>query len=170
MVKLEDARALLKMSWDFELGGAQSARTRKAQAQHSEILAQNRENVQTIEGDIRRAYAEYETAKKQKELIKKREVVTKDLSEAYKTQFEGARVRLLQLMQADNQFFNAQLESITAEYRYLLAQYGILASTGQLLSSLSSGPLRIKKNITHASAEYSFDKNTVSRPYQAFGR
>lgn len=133
-----DARALLKMSWDFETGGAQKARTRKSKAQYSEILAQNREAVRTIEGDIRRAYAEYETAKKQINFVKKREVVTKELFEAYKTQFEGARVRLLQLMQAENQLFNAQLESISAEYRYLLAQYNILASTGQLLDVVSS--------------------------------
>ncbi len=136
--ELTDARALLKMSWDFETGGAQKARTRKSRAQYSEILAQNRETVRIIEGDIRRAYAEYETAKKQMALVKKREVVTKDLFEAYEVQFEGARVRLLQLMQAENQLFNAQLESISAEYRYLLAQYNVLASMGQLLESVSS--------------------------------
>lgn len=133
-----DARALVKMSWDFETGGAQKARTRKTRAQYSEILAQNRETVRIVEGDIRRAYAEYETAKKQMNLVKEREVVTKELFDAYAIQFEGARVRLLQLMQAENQLFNAQLESITAEYRYLLAQYGVLASMGQLLDTVPS--------------------------------
>jgi adhesin transport system outer membrane protein len=133
-----DGRALVRMTWDFELGGAQKARTNRSKEVYSEILAQNRETIRTIEGDIRRAYAEYETAKNQMELVQKREVVTSELLDAYETQFEGARVRLLQLMQAENQLFNAQLESITAEYRYLLSQYSVLASMGQLLSNISS--------------------------------
>jgi len=58
--------------------------------------------------------------------------VTRELSDAYKIQFEGARVRLLQLMQAENQLFSAQLESIAANYRTLFAKYNILASMGQL--------------------------------------
>lgn len=148
-----DARALLKMSWEFETGGAQTARTKKTRAQYSEILAQNREVIRTIEGDIRRAYAEYETAKKQMDLVKQREDVTKNLFEAYEVQFEGARVRLLQLMQAENQLFNAQLESITAEYRHLLAQYGILASTGNLLEYVSSMPLEALDRFSSVKAE-----------------
>lgn len=136
--EVEDARAVITVSWDFETGGGQMARTRQKRAEYSEILAKNSETMRTIEADIRRAYAEYETAKKQVELVRKREVVTEDLFEAYETQFEGARVRLLQLMQAENQLFNAQLETITAEYRYLFGQYAILASTGQLLETLIS--------------------------------
>lgn len=133
-----DARALLRMTWDFELGGAQKARTARSKGLYSEILAQNREITRTVEGDIRRAYAEYNTAETQMELVQKREAVTSELLDAYETQFEGARVRLLQIMQAENQLFNAQLESIAAEYRYLLSQYSVLASMGQLLSKISS--------------------------------
>lgn len=130
--ELEDARAALKLSWDFETGGASKARVKKSKAQYSQILAQNAEQVRTIEGDVNRAYAELMTAEKQMDLVKSREVVTGELFDAYKTQFEGARVRLLQLMQAENQLFNSQLESIAAEYRYLFAQYNVLASMGQL--------------------------------------
>lgn len=134
---LTDARAVVRLSWDFETGGAMKARTGRALAQQEEILAQNEEQLRTIEGDVRRAYAELETAQKQMDLVKQRESVTSELFEAYKTQFEGARVRLLQLMQAENQLFNAQLDSITADHRYLLAQYNVLASIGQLQNNLS---------------------------------
>lgn len=143
--EVEDARAVIKVSWDFETGGAQMARTRQKRAEYSDILAKNSETMRTIEADVRRAYAEYETAKKQVELVRKREVVTEDLFEAYQTQFEGARVRLLQLMQAENQLFNSQLETISAEYRYLFGQYAILASTGQLLETLMSGAYLLQK-------------------------
>lgn len=138
--ELKDGRALLKLSWDFETGGALKARTRKAKAQHAQIAAENKERLRTIEGDIQRAYAELQTAEKQIQLSRKREVVTSDLFDAYKTQFEGARVRLLQLMQAENQLFNARLEVISGEYRYLLAQYNVLASIGMLQDFITSAP------------------------------
>lgn len=143
-----DARALIKMRWDFETGGAQMARTRKSRAQYSETLAQNRDTARTVEGDVRRAYVEYETAQKQMNLVKNREKVTKGLFEAYESQFEGARVRLLQLMQAENQLFNAQLASVAAEYRYLLAQYGILASIGKLIESVDVASVAVTSKKT----------------------
>ena len=140
-----DARALLRMSWDFEVGGGQKARTSRSRAEYSEILAQNRETVRTIEGEVRRAYAEFNTAKKQLNLVEARKDVTQELFDAYEVQFEGARVRLLQLMQAENQLFNAKSEAITAEYRYLLAQYSLLASMGQLLSTMNSPEIEVER-------------------------
>lgn len=137
--ELKDMRALLKLTWDFETGGALDARSKRARAQYSEIIAENKEKLRSIEGDIRRAYAELQTAQKQVSLVKEREAVTSDLFEAYQSQFKGARVRLLQLMQAENQFFNSQLESITAEYRHLMAQYTVLASIGQLQETILAG-------------------------------
>lgn len=148
--ELKDARALLKLSWDFETGGASKARTQKSKAQYSEIIAQNKEQLRTIEGDIRRAYAELGTAEKQVDLVKRREAVTSELFEAYKTQFEGARVRLLQLMQAENQLFNSQLEVIAAEYRHLFAQYNVLASIGQLQKSVIENMQPDFKSVEHS--------------------
>lgn len=134
--ELTDARAVLKMNWDFETGGAQKARERQKKAQYLEALNKNKEIAREIESKIRQAYVEYETASKQKELVKKREITTNELFEAYNTQFEGARVRLLQLMQAENQLFNTKLEAISEEYRYLLSKINILASAGQLVENL----------------------------------
>jgi len=135
--ELTDARAVVKMNWNFETGGAQKARERQIKASYLETLNQNKETSREIESKIRQAYVEYETASKQKKLVKNREVTTQELFEAYNTQFEGARVRLLQLMQAENQLFNTKLEAISADYRYLLSQVNILASIGQLTQNLA---------------------------------
>ena len=139
--KLEDARALLKLKWDFETGGALKARANRIKAQQAELMAQNDERRLQIEGDIKRAYVELETAQKQMVLAMQREKVTSELHDAYNTQFEGAVVRLLQVMQSENQLFNSQLETITSGYRHLLAQYGVLASAGQLQSFVFAGDL-----------------------------
>ena len=151
----EDARAVIKVSWAFETGGGQNARTRRTKAQYAEAIAKNQENIRVVEGEIRRAYAEYETAQKQLSLINKRESAAQDLLEAYKVQFEGAMVRLLQIMQAENQLFNTQLEAITADYRNILSHYIVLGSMGKInegvnspMMAISSGEPKIIKEIS----------------------
>lgn len=132
-----DARAVMRMNWAFSTGGGQLARIRKSKAERSEAMARTAQTQREIERDVRRAFAEYETAKKQKELNAKRAVVTKELFETYEKQFEASRVRLLQLMQAENQVFTTELEQINSNYRVMMAEYGILASSGRLLEVLN---------------------------------
>ena len=132
-----DSRAVMRMSWGFSTGGGQLARIRKSKAERSEALARTAQTRREIERDIRRAYAEYETALKQKELNAKRATVTKELFQTYENQFEASKVRLLQLMQAENQLFTTELEQINSNYRVMMAEYTTLASTGRLLDSLN---------------------------------
>ena len=130
--ELVDGRALIKMNWTFATGGAQSARVKRSRAEYAESIAQQKEAIRQIEGDVRRSYAQFEMATRQFNLLNKREKVLKDLFEAYEVQFEGARVRLLQLMQSENDLFNTQIDLMNAKYQYLLSQYAVLASMGDL--------------------------------------
>ncbi len=139
--EVEDGRAVMRLSWGFSTGGGQLARVRKSKAERSEALARIAQTQREIERDVRRAFAEYETAAKQKDLAAKRAAVTKDLFGTYQKQFEASKVRLLQLMQAENQLFTAELEQINANYRVTMAEYTALASMGSLLSTLNvDGP------------------------------
>lgn len=137
--EVEDGRAVMRMSWGFSTGGAQLARIRKAKAERSQALARTAQTRRQIERDIRRAFAEYETAQKQKELNGKRAIVTKELLSTYEKQFEASRVRILQVMQAENQLFTTELEQINSNYRVMLAEYNVLASSGRLLEALNVG-------------------------------
>jgi adhesin transport system outer membrane protein len=132
-----DGRAVLRMNWGFSTGGGQFARIRKSKAERSEALARIAQTQREIERDIRRAYAEFETATKQKDLYAKRATVTKELFATYEKQFEASKVRLLQLMQAENQLFTAELEQINSNYRLMMAEYTTLASSGRLLDILN---------------------------------
>lgn len=85
-----------------------------------------------IERDVKLSYAEYDTAGKQLELLGQRRELNEKLFKTYQAQFEGGKVNLLQLMQADNQLFNTKLEGINGRYRLMNAQYGVLASMGDL--------------------------------------
>ncbi len=148
-----DSRAVMRMSWGFSTGGAQLARIRKAKAERSEALARTAQTQREIERDIRKAYAEYDTALKQKELVSKRTGVTKELFGTYEKQFEASRVRLLQLMQAENQVFTTELEQINAHYRLLMAEYSTLASAGRLLEALNVEAVKPAVEVSAAKGE-----------------
>lgn len=135
--ELTDARAVMRLSWNFSTGGGQIARIRKSKAEKSEALARVAQTQREIERDIRKAYAEYETAAKQKELNAKRAKVTEELFHTYEKQFEASKVRLLQLMQAENQVFTTSLEQINSDYRFRMAEYSTLAASGRLLEALN---------------------------------
>ncbi|MBX2834788.1 MAG: TolC family protein [Micavibrio sp.] len=134
-----DARAIVRVSWDFETGGATRARIKRSKIEQQAAQSRVAELHRSIERGIRFAFAENETAAKQMENQKQRQDLNSKLFETYKTQFEGAMVPLIQVMQADNQLFNARLETMNAQHRYVLSQYGILASLGRLQEALGIG-------------------------------
>lgn len=134
--EVEDGRAVMRLNWGFSTGGGQLAKIRQSKAERSEALARIAQTQREIERDVRRSYVEYETAAKQRELAAKRTGVTRDLFHTYEKQFEASKVRLLQLMQAENQLFTAELEQINANYRVTMAEYTALASMGNLVGAL----------------------------------
>jgi adhesin transport system outer membrane protein len=135
-----DAKAVLRMNWNFETGGGQLARIRKSKYQHRESEARKQETARQIERSVRMAYAEYDTASAQQETLNERVALNEKLFKAYESQFEGARINLLQLMQGDNQLFSTRLEEANARYRVMAAQFGILASLGLLQDALVAQP------------------------------
>ena len=63
--------------------------------------------------------------------------------ESYRAQFELSRRSLLDLLNAENELFNARSNLVSGEFEDLVNQYFVEASKGQLTSSLgvsASGP------------------------------
>ena len=134
--ELEDGRALINMNWQFETGGAQLARIKKKKYEHAQAKARLEEMQKQIELGVRLALSELETANRQVSNQAKRRELNEKLFATYKIQFDGGKISPLQLMQGENQLFTTGLEQMNGQYRALAAQYGILASMGQLQNTL----------------------------------
>lgn len=132
-----DERALVRMNWDFSTGGAQFARVQQSVYRQAEAQAQADDLAGKIEREIRKAYAELDATKKRLDVSRDRVEVSRDLVNTYQKQFEAAKVTLLNILQAENTNFNARLSVLGAEYRYLAAQYSVLANTGHLQDALN---------------------------------
>lgn len=132
-----DAKAVVRMDWTFSTGGAELARIRKATSRYAESQARRDEISRNIERQIRMSYAEMQAAKDRLDNGRDRVGVTKDLLTTYEKQFEAAKVTLLNLLQAENNNFNARLGVVNADYRHLAAQYAVLAHMGYLQDVMS---------------------------------
>lgn len=135
-----EERALLRMNWDFSTGGAQFAKIRQSRERHLQAEAQARDLQGRIEREIRKAYAEMAATKKRLDVSVDRVKVSTDLVATYEKQFEAAKVTILNMLQAENTHFNAELGQLNADYRFLAAQYSVLANLGQLQQALGIRP------------------------------
>ncbi len=132
-----DARAIMRMNWTFDVGGAKYHRLKKKRYEHQQSLSRTKEIERQIEKDIRQAYALYEAQQKRLENLKSRVGINKKLLSAYEAQFEGARVSLLQLLQIENQLFMAQFEEMNSAYGVMSAQYEVLSKTSRLAEAVA---------------------------------
>ena len=137
--EVEDRRAVLRMNWNFETGGGQNARIRQRKHEENEARARVHEIRGQIIRDIKIAYANRDAALRRVENQNERITLNKKLFSTYQAQFEGGLVGLLQLLQADNQLFNTEIEKTVYQYRLLAAQYGIVASLGRLQDTVFQG-------------------------------
>lgn len=131
-----DARAMLRLSWNLETGGAQFARTRRAKLQRDEAVAELEELRRTLERNLRVSLASLEVAREQRDIQKKRYGELTATSNTYKQQFDGAKKRLIDVMQADSQAFLAYNDYLNARFTMLDAAYGFLTSQGNLTEAI----------------------------------
>lgn len=135
--KTEDAKALVRVSWNFSTGGETKARVQKSKARYQENMARYDALQRQLEHGIRKAYSDRATIIDKLSVMEKRADLQRKLLDNYQSQFEGARVNLLQLMQAKNALFNADIDVLNGKYQLLAAQYAILASMGRLQDALN---------------------------------
>mgnify|MGYP006269258237 CR=1 FL=1 len=131
-----DARALLKASWTFNVGGRVKARARRAEFAHKQALASTRQTIRRIEREIREAFSIVKSAQRQQDILLQTADKKKRLLETFRSQFEGGNVTLVQLMQATNQMFKSRRDLMAVEYQLMQAEYFVIGRTGRLRDAL----------------------------------
>ena len=131
-----DARAIVRLNWDFSTGGAQFARINKKRHEHKEALANAEEYKKQLERMVRIAYANYSAQLDMQDFTRQREALSQKVFKNSQVQFDGARISLLDLLRAHNERTAVQLEEITSKYEVISAQLDLLASLGLLRESL----------------------------------
>jgi outer membrane protein TolC len=134
------AQAMLRMGWNFSLGGGQIARIEKMSEQQKEAQARRLDIARSIEHEVRQKFTSMEIVDKQYVLLTDKEKASKDILDNFVSQFEAGKQSNLQLIAANAKVFEASASRIDAEYRRLLSRFELLNALGLLRQALAVAP------------------------------
>jgi adhesin transport system outer membrane protein len=131
-----DATAMLRLRYNFYAGGKDSANKRSAAYKVSEAKEINYSAHRQVTESFGLAWNAFEMLALQKKYIKQHIITSKDTQSAYKQQFNIGQRNLLDLLDTENELFQARKDYLDANFNELSARYRLLNVTGQLLDSL----------------------------------
>ncbi|MFC3110641.1 TolC family outer membrane protein [Undibacterium arcticum] len=131
-----DRTIMLRLRYNFSSGGADLARISETgfQVQEaSEVLNRTRRQVQE---NVSLAYNANVTARDRLGVLRQYVDASAATRESYAKQFSIGQRTLLDLLNAENEYFNARLAYTTGQYAQLASAFRIFAGMGQLLGNL----------------------------------
>ncbi len=140
-----NAQAMVKLGWNFSVGGGQFARIRKVREQQKEADARRLGVIRNVEHDVRQKYTSMEIVDQQLALLVERENAGKTILDNYISQFEAGKQSNLQLISATARVFEAQASRTDTYYRRLLARFELLNAMGRLRDAFMPVPGKSQK-------------------------
>jgi adhesin transport system outer membrane protein len=138
--RADDVRVMLQLRYNLFRGGADKARiseTRHLLEEARELLRRTRHEV---DERVSLAFNSYQTSRDRVSMYQRYAASSAQTREAYAKQFTLGQRTLLDLLNAENEYFTARVSYITGEYVALAAHFRVLASMGMLLDTLGIAP------------------------------
>lgn len=131
-----DVRGRVVMSYNLYSGGAQTARTAQAlqrwrQSEHDEESARR-----AVERDVSIAYREMEVLDERRTVLERALRANEEARAIYLEQFRVARGTLLDVLESEDDYFNAAASYLRGSVEAEMARFRLLAQTGELLDKL----------------------------------
>ncbi len=135
-----DLSAMLRMRYNLYSGGRDSAR--KSQTAHlvNESRAVRNQTFRQVVESLRLSWSAYQATRSQLDVLNDYVDATVATRKAYGKQFNIGKRTLVDLLNVENELFDARRQLVDARYDNLLAQYRILAGMGRLLQTLQLAP------------------------------
>ena len=144
--RVTDVSVGLRLRWDLLSGGEDVANVAIAGAR----IRQARQNVHTIMDalgrDIETTYSLYLSSRDQIALYESAKKSSRLAREDYLRQFLSAQRNLLDVLDAENDYFYAAGQQVMCQGDRIIAGYRLLALSGDLLPSLGLNPARLRVN------------------------
>ena len=131
-----DLTVMLRMRYNLYSGGKDAALERGAAYKTTEAQEINYRAHRQVTESFRLAWNAYEMLGLQKQYIQQHVVTSKQTQDAYQQQFSLGQRNLLDLLDTENELFQARKDYLDANFDELIARYRLLNVTGQLLESL----------------------------------
>ena len=135
-----EARALLVLRWNLYSGGSDVANRESAYAQVAEAKTDRMEALREAEENLRQSEADYDSAQRRIPTLQSSLQHNQQVRDAYDQQYQIGQRTLLDLLDAQNEVFQAQTRLATAQGQAAFSAYRVLAVEGMLLSTLNVAP------------------------------
>ena len=132
----DELSAMLRVRYNLFNGGADDARSRSTSALYSQAKDIHMNAYRQVEEGTRLAWQARESLQNQKQFQQQHVEYSYETVRAYKQQFTLGQRTLLDVLNTENELFEARKSLISTQYDELFAQYRILNATGTLLDSL----------------------------------
>jgi adhesin transport system outer membrane protein len=136
----ESSIAMLRVRYNLYRGGSDEARIGQTASAINEASEISHKTMREVEESIRLSWNAYTTAQERLNPLKQHSEAMDATREAYTKQFNIGQRTLLDLLDAENEYFTAHSNYITGQYIAMFGKYRVLASTGKLLESLQVAP------------------------------
>lgn len=125
--------ALAVMRFNLYRGGTDTAKLRRAREFVSETMLRSRETNRLVEEQVRNDWNQLETATTRLPQLEARVLSASQVVSAYRQQFELGQRTLLDVLDVENELFQARVGLVEGEYDVLFAHYLIIHTLGELL-------------------------------------
>lgn len=133
-------QALVVMRFNLFSGGGDSARLSGARRQVSQTIMEEQETRRLIEEQIRVDWARLQTARQRLPYLEERVVSAAQVVSAYRQQFNLGQRSLLDVLDTENELFQAQADLVDGTYDLHFAHWAVLASMGDILATMDIAP------------------------------
>jgi adhesin transport system outer membrane protein len=130
-----DTQAMLVMRYNLFRGGADDARIREAMERETVALETLNNAVQSTEESVARTWSALVASRNRLAPLEAHARATAQVLEAYRAQFELGKRSLLDLVNAENELFQARSALRTGQATAQSAEYRVLAAVGSLVKA-----------------------------------
>lgn len=131
-----NATAMIRLRYNLYSGGRNTHQTRAAAYRITEAVEINTKAHRDVTEGYTLAWNAYELLDMQKGFIQKHVESAKETQVSYEQQFRLGQRSLLDLLDTENELFEARKDYLDSQFQKVNAEYRLLNATGQLLDSL----------------------------------
>ncbi|ETX12047.1 channel protein TolC [Marinomonas ushuaiensis DSM 15871] len=129
----EDLLAMVRLNYNIYSGGSYKNNKEAAVQQNIQATEIRRNTIRDTELTARLAWAAYEATTGQKKHIQQYVIATKESQLAYEKQFRLGRRTLLDLLDSENELFQARQDYVNADYDGLFSEFRLFNAKGELM-------------------------------------
>ncbi|NLQ17273.1 TolC family outer membrane protein [Marinomonas sp. M1K-6] len=129
----ESLLAMVRLNYNLYSGGTQKRRKEVAVQQGVQASEIRRKTIRDTELTVRLAWAAFEATTGQKEHIRQYVIATKESQVAYEKQFRLGRRTLLDVLDSENELFQARQDYVNADYDELFSEFRLFNAKGELM-------------------------------------